>query len=199
MHRHTLKLMVLFLSLFLLRPEAAFASQHGEQGHASNLGSPLNAEGLHIESWYKQTTGDLSGDMRAAIAEGKTLAIIWEQPGCEYCLRMHTVNFKVEKTVKLITDNFYVVRFNMRGDKPVTDFDGTAMTESSLASAHRITGTPTVEFRDPQMKEVFRMPGYAPDPLFSAVFQYVATNGYEQASLETWYRENILNANQGGG
>lgn len=190
MKRSFVKFFVLYLGLLLTAP-AAWAAESG--------GVTIDADGLFTESWFNPTTGDLSKDLQAAIGQGKTLAIFWEQPGCEYCQRMHEVNFKDEGTVKLIRDNFYVVMLNMRGDRLIKDFDGTEMTQADLSNAHRVTGTPVVEFRDQHAREVFRMPGYAENPLFIGVFDYVASRGYTEAPLAQWYKAKYLGKEASGG
>ncbi|NQU56989.1 MAG: thioredoxin fold domain-containing protein, partial [Rhodospirillales bacterium] len=142
---------------------------------------------------------DLARDLKVATAENKILAIFWEQLGCTYCEKMHEVNLKVEGTVHFIRKNFYVVQFNMRGKRQMTDFDGTKMSEAKLARAHRVTGTPTIEFRDDQADEIFRMPGYAEPLIFHGIFDYVANNGYDQSPLGPWLRAKYLGNQQSGG
>ena len=69
---HTqIKSLLIAFALLLLSPAAAIAE--------------LDNEGLHTETWFNETTGDLSKDLAAATAEDKTLAIFWEQPGCHFC------------------------------------------------------------------------------------------------------------------
>lgn len=157
----------------------------------------LNTEGVHTEPWFNETTGDLSKDLRAANAEAKTLAIFWEQPNCEYCQKMHEVNLRVEGTVHFIRKNFYVVSLNMRGNRQMIDFDGAHLSESKLARAHRVTGTPTVEFLDSIGDEVFRMPGYAEPLIFHGIFDYVASGGYQDTPLVPWLRARYLGEQSG--
>ena len=73
------------------------------------------------QDWFAPASLDLTKDLDAANAQGKRLAIIWEQAGCPYCADMHA---KVDGDPKLkayIQDNFHVVQMNLWGDKPVTD------------------------------------------------------------------------------
>jgi len=168
-------------------------------GMAEQTNANLTAEGLHTEPWFNKTTGDLSQDLKAASAQNKILAIFWEQLGCVYCEKIHEVNLKIEGTVHFIRQNFYVVLLNMRGEHPMLDFDGTALSEAKLARAHRVTGTPTIEFRDDQADEVFRMPGYAEPLIFHGVFDYVANNGYDQSPLGPWLRAKYMGNEQSGG
>jgi thioredoxin-related protein len=165
---------------------------------AEQSGAFRTPEGIHTEPWFNKTTGDLSRDLQAASAEGKKLAIIWEQLGCHYCEKMHEVNLKVEGTVHFIRKNFYVIQLNMRGKRQMTDFDGTAMSEAKLAHAHRVGGTPTIEFLDDQADEVFRMPGYAEPLIFHGVFDYVANSGYDDSPLGPWLKAKYFDNQQSG-
>jgi len=151
----------------------------------------LGKNGLHIQPWFSDSTGDLSKDLELAQAEGKTLAVLWEQEGCSYCLKMHKVNFRDHKTVDYIKKNFRVVQMEMNGDGKFIDFNGKKLAENELSDKHRITGTPMIEFYKTTAagaKEVFRMPGFADLPLFTMVFEYVNEGGYEVASLGTWLK-----------
>jgi len=151
----------------------------------------LNKAGLHIQPWFSSSTGDLAKDLELAQADGKTLAVLWEQEGCSYCLKMHKVNFRDHKTVDYVKKNFRVVQMNLRGENKVTDFNGKKLAEDALAAKHRITGTPMIEFYKTTAagaKEVFRMPGFADLPLFTMVFEYVNEGGYAVASLGTWLK-----------
>ena len=46
-------------------------------------------DGLHIQPWIRDTFKDLQEDLDEANAEGKRLAIFFEQRGCIYCTKMH--------------------------------------------------------------------------------------------------------------
>ena len=162
-----------------------------------NVPATARAGDLQPQPWFKQTTGDLRSDLAAAQAEGKRLALIWEQVGCVYCKKMHEVNFQQAETVALIKEKFYPVQLNMRGDGKITDFDGEALDEAALASKHGVNGTPVIEFRDDQALEVFRMPGYAAPLIFHGVFDYVASKAYTEQELIPWLKAKYLNQGDG--
>ena len=185
-----------FLFFALLLSMLTLPPSRGPAAQSSDLRTP---EGLHTQTWFHETTGDLARDLKAATAENKILAIFWEQLGCTYCEKIHEVNLKVEGTVHFIRKNFYVVQLNMRGKRQISDFDGARMSEASLARAHRVAGTPSIEFRDDQADEVFRMPGYAEPLIFHGIFDYVANNGYDQSPLGPWLKAKYLGQPQSGG
>ncbi|NQV47093.1 MAG: thioredoxin fold domain-containing protein [Rhodospirillaceae bacterium] len=146
----------------------------------------LNENGIHVPSWFHESSLDLGRDLKAATAAGKKLAVFWEQKGCSYCQRMHEVNLSDEKTYAYINKNFYVIQLDMRGTRKVTDFDGTIMEEADMSHAHGVNGTPNIEFIDDKGERSFLMPGFAELPLFLNVFEYVAEGGYREASLRDW-------------
>jgi len=185
-----------FHILALLLPMLALTPTLGPAAQSGDLRTP---EGLHTQSWFNETSGDLARDLKAATAENKILAIFWEKRGCSYCEKIHEVNLKVEGTVHFIRKNFYVVQLNTRGKRQMTDFDGSLMSEATLARAHRVTGTPTIEFRNDRADEVFRVPGYAEPLIFHGIFDYVANNGYDQSPLGPWLKAKYLGQPQSGG
>ncbi len=148
----------------------------------------LDKNGLHTQPWFKATSGDLRRDLAAAQSEGKILVLLWEQKGCPYCRKMHTINFQVPETVDYIKANFYVVQMNLWGERMFTDFDGTRRAEEELARAHRITATPTAQYYKDGPKEVFRLPGYAEPPVLRYVYEFVVTGGYETAGIMDWLK-----------
>lgn len=190
MTRTRLHYLVLLFGLLMFAPPV---------GAAETAGGYMTPKGLHTEPWFNETSGDLSRDLQAANAENKILAIFWEQRGCVYCEKMHKVNLKIEGTVSFIRRSFYVVMLNMRGERPMIDFDGAAMSEAELARTHRVSGTPTIEFRNAQATEVFRVPGYAQPLIFHGIFDYVASGGYESSALGPWLKAKYLGEEQSGG
>lgn len=151
----------------------------------------MNKDGLYVQPWISKTTGDLRKDLKLAQADGKTLALLWEQKGCVYCLKMNMVNFRDHKTVNYIKKNFRVIMMNLRGKNDITDFDGDRLAQETLADKHRVYGTPVTSYFkkvNSTVTEVFRMPGYTGLPFFLNIYEYVAEDGYDKASLGPWLK-----------
>ena len=106
----------------------------------------LGDDGLHKEDWFSLTFRDVAEDIRAADAEGKRLAIVFEQRGCIYCKKMHEELLSDPEIRDYIKANFNVVQYNLFGDEEVTDLDGEKLTEKSAARRWRIVFTPTILF-----------------------------------------------------
>ncbi len=156
-----------------------------------------NEEGLHVQSWFKNSFMDLAEDVEEAAAEGKQLVLFWEQKGCPYCREMHRVNLRIPEIVDYIRKNFVVIQMNLWGDKEVTDFDGEVTTEKKLAKKYRVQFTPTIQFfpmklekgskKPGQDVEVWRLLGYWKPFHFKNSFVYVREKGYEtELSFQRW-------------
>ena len=116
-----------------------------------SVGSVMQAgqigdDGMYKESWMRNTFKDLREDLAEANAEGKRLALIFEQRGCIYCRKMHEEVFVQPRVASYIEENFFVVQLNLHGDLEVTDFDGEVLSEKDIARKWRILFTPTLMF-----------------------------------------------------
>lgn len=154
-------------------------------GIAMADGAPLRADGIHTQAWMKSLTFlELKADLAEAVEGGKKgLVMIFEQPGCGACQRLHEVNFADPDMVALMTTNFDVMQINMYGEAEVTDFDGEVLPEKKLAEKMMINFTPTTVFFGIDGGEVFRIPGYLKPLFYRAAFEYVLDGGPERKIL----------------
>ncbi|MFW6024622.1 MAG: thioredoxin family protein [Dichotomicrobium sp.] len=106
----------------------------------------LGSDGLYKPDWLRQTFNDLSEDLAEARAEGKRMAIIFEQRGCSYCKQMHEEVFPEPEIASYIREHYFIVQYNLFGDVAVTDFDGTEGSEKEMARRWGIHFTPTIMF-----------------------------------------------------
>lgn len=172
-HKITTIALLVIIGSWLIQPSLARAGEDS---------------GLLYQPWFKHSDFDLRKDLADAKAVGKTLAVLFEQRGCVYCQQMHDVNFKDDKIIKFITDNFSVVQLDFRGDREVIDISGERLPERILARQYQVNGTPNIVFFGKDGKNVFRMPGYAEPRIFMAVFEYVNEKAYEHSSIQTWFK-----------
>jgi thioredoxin-related protein len=103
-------------------------------------------DGLHIQPWIRETFKDLQEDLDEANAEGKRLAIFFEQRGCIYCTKMHENVYPDPELSQYIDENFFVIQLNLHGDLEVVDFDGETLSEKKIARKWGILFTPSVIF-----------------------------------------------------
>ncbi|MCR9174990.1 MAG: thioredoxin family protein [Alphaproteobacteria bacterium] len=106
----------------------------------------VGEDGLHKKDWFTVTFKDVAEDISEAKAQGKRLAMIFEQRGCGYCKQLHEGPFSDPEVVDYIKRNFVVVQYNLFGDEEVTDIDSTAMSEKDMAKRWGVVFTPTILF-----------------------------------------------------
>lgn len=114
-------------------------------GPAEPRVEPIREEnGLYHQSWFQVSFLDLKEDFAEAKAEGKRFAVIFEQRGCPYCVKMHTELLALRYINDYVRQNFRIVQLDLWGSREVTDFDGAKMSEKALAERWGIVFTPTI-------------------------------------------------------
>ena len=113
----------------------------------------IGDDGLHKQSWMRDTFKDLQEDLAEANAEGKRLVLFFEQRGCIYCAQMHKEVFSRENVSNYIDENYFVVQLNLHGNVDVTDFDGETLEERDIARKWGILFTPTIMFLPEEVEE----------------------------------------------
>lgn len=166
---------------------------------------PIGEDGLHKPDWVRDTFLDLRDDLADANAEGKRLMIILEQRGCIYCADMHENVFTVPSIDRLIRENFYVVQINIYGDREVTDFDGTTLSEKDMALRWGVIFTPTMIFMPTEVEAgktapqgaVAFLPGAFKPRMAHALFTWIKDEIYlTEPQLQRYYVENYFNVDK---
>ncbi|UPY35582.1 thioredoxin family protein [Sediminicoccus sp. KRV36] len=156
--------------------------------------APVPTDNGFTQDWFHEGFLDLPEDLREATAEGKRLAVTFDQRGCPYCREMHTDHLTRPEIEGFVRPRFRIIQLDLHGARPVTDFDGTVLEERALARRWRVTFTPSFIFLPEQAPprmgreiEVARMHGLMPKPDFLAMFTYVAEHGYAGGrSFRAW-------------
>ena len=117
------------------------------------MAAELGDDGLHKQSWMRDTFKDLREDLDEANSEGKRLVLMFEQRGCIYCSKMHKDVYSREHVSNYIDENFFVVQLNLHGDLEVTDFDGEVLSEKAMARKWNVLFTPTVLYLPQEVDE----------------------------------------------
>ena len=104
------------------------------------------AEGLYTQSWFQLSFLDLREDFNEAKAEGKRFAVVFEQRGCPYCIKLHNDVLALKYINDYVRQNFRIVQLDLWGAREVTDFDGKKMAEKALAERWGVIFTPTIVF-----------------------------------------------------
>lgn len=160
--------------------------------HAGRLGE----DGLYQLDWFTESFLDIAEDIAAAAAKGRRFAILWGLKGCPACKRMHEVHFQDAALVGFIRARFEILHLNILGAREVIDLDGRKFGEKAFAAHYGVRATPTFQFfpasveglaaRDPQAREVARLPGLPEPEEFRAMFDYVHREGYRQMPFAEW-------------
>jgi len=153
-------------------------------------GSELGDDGLYKSPWMRDTFKDLREDLEEANAEGKRLALFFEQRGCIYCRQMHEEVFSDPAISEYIGEHFFVVQLNLYGDIEVTDFDGETLSEKEMARRWRVMFTPNIVFLPEDVGEdvtaidaaVAVMPGAFGKGTSLDMFTWVAEKRYDMVS-----------------
>lgn len=160
----------------------------------------IGDDGLHKQDWFTITFRDIADDIEAAKADGKRLAMTFEQRGCIYCREMHEKILSDPEVRDFIKANFHVVQYNMFGDEEVTDLDGGVLTEKTAARKWGYVFTPTIVFlpedapQDMSVRDaaVATMPGAFGKWTFLNMFRWVHEKGYETDEHFQTYHARII-------
>ena len=172
----------------------------GNMAAAATVGD----DGLHIQPWIRDTFKDLQEDLDEANAEGKRLAIFFEQRGCIYCTKMHESVYPDPELSDYIDENFFVIQLNLHGDLDVVDFDGDTLTEKQIARKWGILFTPSVIFLPEEVEEgktaiqsaVAMMPGAFGRGTTLDMFTWVNEKRYALDSDEDFQRYHARRINE---
>jgi len=161
-------------------------------------------DGRYTQSWFLTSFLVLKDDLVDTAAQGKRLALLWDQRGCPYCKEMHRVNFADPAVNAYIRERFNILQLDLNGAREVTDFDGEVLSEKDLARKSAVIGTPTIQFLPPSPEavegrhgrdvEVARLPGYLQPGLFEGMFAYVYDRGYERGTFRQYMQSKAIPA-----
>jgi thioredoxin-related protein len=176
-------------------------------GITGALAAEVGDDGLHKQAWFATTFRDIKEDMATARAEGKRLALMFEQRGCTYCRQVHEQVLTDPEVRDFIKANYMMVQYNLYGDEEVTDLDGEALTEKTAARKWRVTFTPTIFFmpeetdgkKDVGASTVAVMPGAFRKGTFLDMFQWVHKKGYEtDEDFQRYHARRIIERREQG-
>jgi thioredoxin-related protein len=167
----------------------------------------IGDDGLHKQDWFSITFRDVREDIAAAAAEGKRLALIFEQRGCIYCKKVHEEVLSDPQVRDYINANYKVVQYNLYGAEEVTDLDGLRLTEKSAARKWGIVFTPTILFMpekpapglNVKQAAVAVMPGAFQKGTFLDMFTWVREKRYETGEDSQRYHARRIRERQAAG
>ncbi|MCX6135784.1 MAG: DUF255 domain-containing protein [Ignavibacteriales bacterium] len=136
--------------------------------------------GAGIVTWHSFDEG-----VALARKENKKIFIDVYTDWCVWCKKMDKEVYTNGTVGQTMTSNFIAVKLNAESQKGVT-FDGTAMTEASLAGTMEVTGYPTVVFLDPTAKPITKISGYMEPKEFTSLLRFIGEDHYKTTSFKDY-------------
>ncbi len=172
-----------FLLLMLLWVGGLQASEGFDDDFESFGDEPKQRDIVHPD-WFKASFLDLNEDLREVKEAGKQFFVIYYgQPHCAYCEAMMRNDFGNERIVRFFREHFDIIAIDIWGDRTVTRFDGTEISEKDLATAEDTNFTPSLVFYDVEGREVLKLRGYYPPYKFLAALEYLVGGFYQRETL----------------
>ena len=148
---------------------------------------PLDQE-LVLPSWFKLSFLELSNDLSDAAEAGKWgILLYFGRKDCPYCKVHLEKNWSDRGIVTYTQKHFDVIAIDVRGDRPVVDYNGkTYKTEKDFAAKLKTNFTPSFLFVDVNAQKTMRLTGYHPPYQFRAIMEYIADKHYVYETLASY-------------
>jgi thioredoxin-related protein len=150
------------------------------------LGTLPPASAADTEGFFDQTLGDLRDDLKTARAEGKAgVMLFFEQEECPFCYRMKTTVFNRPEVQAYFRAHFLMLPVDIRGDTPLTDFQGRTLPSKDFAfKVNRVRVTPVIAFYDLDGHPVAKYTGAPRDAAeFMLLGEYVVSGAYQNTDF----------------
>lgn len=146
------------------------------------IDKPLEEE-IVLPDWFKVSFLDLKEDLDEALANGKRGIIIYfGQKHCPYCKAHLENNWGNRNIITYTLKHFDVIAINVRGQRQVTDFDGSEFTEKQYSTKEKTNFTPSIMFYTKDGLSL-TLRGYRPPYQFQAALEYVADQHYKKENF----------------
>lgn len=148
---------------------------------------PLDQE-LILPGWFKLSFLELSNDLADAAEAGKWgILLYFGRKDCPYCKAHLEKNWGDRGIVTYTQKHFDVIAIDVRGDRPVVDYNGkTYKTEKEYAAKLKTNFTPSFLFVDVNAQKTLRLTGYHPPYQFRAILEFVADKHYLYETLASY-------------
>lgn len=147
------------------------------------LNTPVLAETRDPHShFFMSKLGDFKDELATARQEGKQgVLIMFEMDDCPFCARMKASVLNQSEVQDYYRKHFLIYDMDVKGDTPMTDFQGKATTEKTFALEQRARATPVFIFFDLEGKPVTRFTGATQTvDEFLLLGRYVVDGVYKQ-------------------
>jgi thioredoxin-related protein len=131
----------------LVAPASAQSDLPPPIGAAEPRAEPVKGDdGIYHQPWFAHSLLNLKEEFEEARKAGKRFAVIFEQRGCIYCVKLHTETLAKRYVNDYARGHFHVVQLDLWGAREVVDLDGKEMAEKRLAERWGVMFTPTIIF-----------------------------------------------------
>jgi len=150
---------------------------------------PLEQE-LILPNWFKLSFLELSNDLSDAADAGKWgILIYFGRKDCPYCKAHLEKNWSDRGIVTYTQKHFDVIAIDVRGDRPVVDYNGKSYaSEKEYAAKLKTNFTPSFLFVDVNAQKTMRLTGYHPPYQFRAILEFIADKHYLYETLASYMR-----------
>ncbi|MCU0840694.1 MAG: thioredoxin family protein [Thiobacillaceae bacterium] len=141
--------------------------------------------------FFQPKLGDFQGDLTIAKDEGRTgVLLMYEMDECPFCHRMKTSVLNRPEVQDYYRAHFLIYAVDVKGDVPVTDFQGQQTTEKAFALRQRARATPVFVFYDLQGREMTRFTGATQTAEeFLLLGRYVVEGAYKTMPFNVYKRQ----------
>jgi thioredoxin-related protein len=141
--------------------------------------------------FFQPKLGDFQGELDTARAEGKTgVLIMYEMDDCPFCHRMKATILNQSEVQDYFRKHFLIYTVDVKGDAPMTDFQGKQTSEKAFALAQRARATPVFVFYDLAGNVMTRFTGATQNAAeFMLLGRYVVEGTYKAQAFSAYKRQ----------
>lgn len=141
--------------------------------------------------FFQPKLGDFQGELDAAKDEGKQgVLIMFEMEDCPFCHRMKSTILNQSEVQDYFRKHFLIYTVDIKGDAPMTDFQGKQTTEKAFALEQRARATPVFIFYDLKGNVMTRFTGATQSATeFMLLGRYVVDGIYKGLPFSAFKRQ----------
>ena len=141
--------------------------------------------------FFMSKLGDFKDELATARQEGKQgVMIMFEMDDCPFCHRMKATVLNQTEVQDWYRKHFLLYTIDVKGDVPMTDFQGKATREKDFALDVRARATPVFIFFDLEGKPIARYTGPTQTPdEFLLLGRWVVEGHYKTVAFNVFKRQ----------
>ena len=163
---------------------------HSQRSMAEEVANSIPRDAMAY--FFHQSFNNLDEELEIAAEENKSgVFIMFSDKDCPWCLKMKTTIMNRVEVQNYYRQHFRLLTIDIRGDTPMTDFDGNEISEKDFAfKQHRVRATPVFMFFDSSGKKTMRLTGIVRDAKeFLWLGEFVVSGAYQNTNFTKYKRE----------